>query len=229
MTLPDIPFPDNALLFEGARTFTFPKGEMIQRPGEDPRGIYRITSGLVKVFAINNQNEEYIHIIYRPGEIFPLSSLIGKEANRSVFYGAMTDTEVQCIPINKFFERLKTNAAFSYDILGLVLKQFNTYADRIDNLEYKFARERLAYRLLFLAARFGEKTKQGVVLPQMTQKDLAASINLSRESVTREIERLRQQNVIKYDKEVIVLTNIEALSREINGGSTHNLWGLHEK
>lgn len=212
-------------LFENGQRFELGKDEIVIRPGDDPSHLYRIEKGFVKVYFINREGEEYLHLIYGEGEIFPLAWIVNR-IRRNVFYETIAPSVLMRISRDEFLFKTAQNPEMGFAVMQQAISQFNIYLDRIDNLEYKYARERLVYRLLFLAGRFGKREGSGFVVPYFTQKDLASSINLSRESAVRELNKLKNKGLIEYSSTSIVLKDIEALSREINGGISPNLWGL---
>ena len=174
--------------FRKGRPFRFSRGEIILRGNSEPTGVYCVDKGQVKVYSINDAGDEYIHIIYRHGEIFPMIWAF-KNIYRNVFYEAMESSLLWMIPRDTFLKFAQSSLQISYGLLQQMIEQFNTYADRIDNLEYKRADERVIYRLLFLAGRFGTRHGGSMTIEaRLTQQDIARSINVARESVARALE-----------------------------------------
>lgn len=209
--------PDILALQEAGRLVKFKKGEIIIRPYDNVKSIFVIISGLVKSYTINKNGEEFTRIMYRENEIFPLS-WIADRARNDVFYGAVSDCQIYLVPRDAFVEKLKTSVDVTYATLHKVIEQYTVLVSRIDNLEYKYARERLAFRLLLLAARFGEKQPDGsIVLPTLSQQDLGSTINLTRESVSRELARFERLGVLKTEKGKIIVLKTDGLSKELGG------------
>lgn len=212
-------------LFATGQTLKLAKNEIIIRPGDDPIYFYFIRNGFVKVYFINSEGDEYLHIIYGAGEMFPLSWIVNR-VRRNVFYETITTAEISRVTHEEFMIATANDPQKGFAVMQQIVTQFNIYLDRIDNLEYKYARERLAYRLLFLAGRFGTKEGDTFRVPYFTQQDLASSINLSRESAVRELNKFKNKGLIEYNSSNIILKDIEALSHEIKGGISPTLWGL---
>lgn len=213
-------------LFESSQPVRYTAGEIIARVDDDPAVIYSVKSGYVRVYSINSRHEEYLHIIYKSGELFPLLWLTEK-VQRGVYYAAMDTAEIYKIRADYLLSQVKSNAELSYALTEQVMQQFNVYLDRVDNLEYKFGRERLAYRLLFMASRFGRKTTRGLLIDvPMTQKVLGSSINLSRETVARELRRLEDRGLVSYEDRRILITDINKLSNELKDPINPDFWGL---
>jgi len=213
--------------FESGRSVHVSKGEIVIRGDEVSADVYYVSKGLIKVYSINDQGEEYIHILYKSGDIFPLI-LAFKGRQRRVFYEAMDSVILWKVPKDRFIKHVKQNTSPDiYSLIEQMAEQFNVYADRIDNLQYKSASERVVYRLLFLASRFGRKTGSEIIIDApITHKVIASSINLTRESVSREIEKLSETGIISSGAGKIVIKDIQRLSKEFSEPVSLDLWGL---
>jgi CRP-like cAMP-binding protein len=89
------------------------------------------------------------------------------------------------------------------------------YASTLNNLGLKYASQRLCYRLLVLASRFGQKKGKTTTIPYISHSDLASSISLAREVVSREISRLEKLGVIEYGRSGILVKDSKHLQDEI--------------
>ena len=222
---------DEALhsLFASTKPIQFSSGEVIARAEDEPREIYCIASGFIRVYSINSRGEEYLHIVYKAGELFPLISLTDKRQH-GVIYEALDTTVVHKLPVGSFMEEVKKDAELSFALTMQVMSQFNVYIDRVDNLEYKFGRERLVYRILVLASRFGRKNVRGLMIDlPITQKVLGSSINLSRETVARELRRLEDRGLVTYEDRKILILDLDALAAELKDPINKDFWGLKKE
>lgn len=193
----------------------FKHGELIGSSEEDKPEVYYILSGYVKIFSVNPRGEKYVHIIYKSDEIFPLAWTTD-QVRRNMFYEALSNVTLLVQSRKVVANQLKNDPHFSYLMLQRVVDQYRVYTGRIDNLEYKYASERLAYRLVFLAERFGiVKDNTVTIEPVITHQVLGSSINLSRESVSREMEKLCRKGLVAYtEKRQIVLLDCERLATQ---------------
>lgn len=202
--------------FKKGRRLSYSKDEIILGPFARPRGIYFIEHGFVKIYSINKQGNENIHIIYKPGEIFPFIWAL-KNIQHDVYYTAINDCQIRLVSRRDFIKHIKTSVVASNLILVQLANQLDIHIKRIVNLEYKRVNERVAHRLLVLAARFGKKRGEKITIKvPLTHQTIADSINMTRESVSREIERLEKQNTIEYSEHEIVINNAKKLAKEFN-------------
>jgi CRP/FNR family cyclic AMP-dependent transcriptional regulator len=209
-----------ASLFDNAEPLTFPKNQIILHASDTLEHVYRIVEGFIKVYSINSRGDEQVHVVYGPGDIFPLTIII-HDNNSSFFYQTLTETLVMRVAFSEVDELLQTNAPLAYATLQRAVAQYKVYVARVYSLEYRFARERLAHRLLVLAGRFGTRVEEGIELQApLTQQVIASSINLSRETVSREMERMVAKGYIKEisrSGKPIVILNPAGLAAEIPG------------
>ena len=220
---------DNALyqLFASGTLASHKPGEIITYSNDPPKDVYLLKSGYVKVFSVNSRGEEYLHIIYKPGEIFPLTSLNNHHQN-GIYFSSIENAVTYSLPIAKLLEEARHNSAVATALAMQTVDQFNVYVNRVDNLEYKFGRERLVYRILFLAGRFGKHSARGITIDvPITQKTLGSSVNLSRETVARELRRLESRGLVKYEDRRILILNVEHLCNELKDPISADFWGLN--
>ncbi|HET6863842.1 MAG TPA: Crp/Fnr family transcriptional regulator [Candidatus Saccharimonadales bacterium] len=211
--------------FDSGRQRKFSAGEIVMR-GEEPSGVVIVRKGFVRVYSISDDGNHYVHIIYKTGEIFPLIWAFN-DILRRVFYEALSELEVTEVPKQDFLRFIKHNAGAATDVLKQLAEQFYVFADRLDNLEYKTASEKVAYRLMFLASRFGEHQGKTIIIKApLTHELISQSINLARETVSREIENLEKLGIISHSGKYILINDVEKLSHEFSEPITLNLWGL---
>lgn len=174
-----------------SRDKSFAKREFLALPEDRFEDVYIIKSGLIKVYDSDTRGQQIIQAFYGPGDFFPVARIIHNQ-HTDVYYQAIVDTAVRLVPSKEFIKALKEDAEVSFNVMQQVINQTMLYRLRADNLGLQYARERLAFRLLLSAYRFGEKGEHGIELPAISQEDVAHAINLTRESVSKGMKRLEQ-------------------------------------
>lgn len=211
--------------FSVGRKKKYSSGEVIV-VGEDPAGIVYVISGFVKVYSISDQGDEYVHIIYQKGDVFPLIWAF-RNTRRRVFYEALSETNVWLVPKDKFLVLIRKDLQAANEVIQHLTEHFYVYADRIDNLEYKSTRERIIHRLLFLASRFGKRDGSEIIIrAPITHELIANSIRLSRETVSREMEELTRKKLIARHEGMIIIRDLDRLAEGFSKPVTLDLWGL---
>jgi CRP/FNR family cyclic AMP-dependent transcriptional regulator len=205
------------------------KGELILHAEDVADDIFYIESGFIKVFSESTRGEEYILVVYGPGELFPLLWL-PRRARRKVFYEALAPVVILRAYSDELEMALRASPSLSFEMIERSLEQHGVFIDRINNLQYKFARERLVCCLLYLARRFGVRAGKGYEIGlRISHQVLASNINLSRESVGRELERLVRKGMVVMRDGRIVLKDMAGLMAELPGPSVNADWWGDER
>lgn len=172
-------------LFEDGKRYNCEKGQLLVSPNEAPRGVFYIHYGYIRIYDISVEGEYQVIAISGPGDIFPLYWALGEE-QRQLFYEAMCPMEFSILPKAEFKMQVENNVTLLKTALARVLKSYRHSQERIQNLELRTARERLAFRLLFLAKYLGHARGGELIIDvPITYQDLAESLNMTRETVNR--------------------------------------------
>lgn len=197
--------------FHTGTKLSYKKGESIVRSGDEPHGIYYITEGFVKAYAITKYGEENALIVRKNKEIFPLIwAFTG--LHRDITYEAMSDTTLWRVARSDFLAFLKKEEHVVPVLLDMAIDAYRLHSERVNTLEYRTVRERLASFLLTHVERFGGKGVKGSSLSAPIRRaDIAASINASRESTSRELSALQRGGYIDLTTPFIEIVDTEKL------------------
>lgn len=184
----------------------FKKGQVLILDGEGPERIYYLVSGRVKVYDISYRGDEIILNVFNPESLFPIALLVNRSANRYI-YEAETDIEVRQAPAIDVISFMKTNPPVVYELLVEVYAKMDDVFGRVSHLMVSSAKRRLIYELLLECRHFGDLQKDGVHLLSLTEKELGARAGLSRETVSREINKLKREKLVDVQHNIIAILN----------------------
>ncbi len=149
--------------------------------------------------------------IYGPGDLLQLQHLVAK-SRLDIEYYALSPAAVYKLPAELLVEAIGRQKDLANDLLRLTILQSELQAKRIENLSYRFASDKLIYRILHLAERFGVMREESVYIQiPITHRELGMFINMARESVSREMQKLIDKDLIKYERQRITILEPEQL------------------
>lgn len=128
------------------------KGEYIFRAGEEFEAFYAVRSGSVKVYVIDESDEEHIIGFYFPGEIIGFDEI--KQHKHTCFAISLETTTFCSIPYNKSIEISSQIPEFQDQLLRLVSCQLSTENESLLTINKRNAEERMATFLINLSSRF---------------------------------------------------------------------------
>jgi CRP-like cAMP-binding protein len=200
--------------FANAKKFNYKKGEVIIRADDEPAGVYYISEGYVRSYSLTEDGRELTLNIFKPGSYFPMTWAIADIQN-SFFYEAMTTLEVSRLPKTEIVDLVKNDNKLLYDLTRRLLIGLNGLVVRMEYLFMGSAYNKVASSILLLARRFGEESKDGLIIRlHFTHQDIASLAGITRETATLEIQNLEKNGLITRENRLIIVKDIERLREE---------------
>jgi CRP/FNR family cyclic AMP-dependent transcriptional regulator len=191
----------------------YKKGEVLVRADENPSGIFYLKEGIVKEYALSRNGDEVVVNIFKSGAFFPMSWAINNSANK-YFFGAISPVEVYKAPKEKVIEFIKTEPDVLYDLLRRVYIGTDGLLTRLTYLMSENAYARLIAELIIHAKRFGKG--ENTIEIHLSETDLAAQSGMTRETVSREMKILKEKGLVKLEKKILLIKNLDILEKELN-------------
>lgn len=201
--------------FSSYRLRSYSKGQVLILNGDTADYIYHLVEGKVKEYEVTYRGDEIILHVFKPPAFFPMALAINKVNNPYIFE-AESDIKVHQAPSGEVIDFLKDNPDVMFDLLSRVYRGVDGLLGRITYLISGSARSRLIYELLVESRRFGTKQDNGSCLLNISEKELGARAGLSRETVSREIHKLKTEKLIDHASKGILIKNLELLESNLN-------------
>lgn len=192
------------------------KNEVLIQPGKEPQGIFYIQEGVVRRYFLSVQGAEITLNLYKPNSFLPMSWAIAEIPNMH-FYEAMTSVKVKRAPKEAVIAFLKKEPDIVYDLLRRIYLGMEGLWMQLETVELGKSQDKLIVALVILAKRFGtisqseEVKKDTVINLPINEKDIASYIGISRETVSRQLQKLKKTNLIGFEKKTITIHNLQAL------------------
>lgn len=192
----------------------YPKGQLLVFADENPEHIFYIVQGRVRKYDVSYRGDEVIINIFQPPSFFPMSWAINKTPNK-FFYKTETEVELHVVPASDALAFLQENPDVTLDLLSRLYKGLEGVYGRLVHLMSGTARSRLLYELIIECRRFGKKQADGSFVLEASEVDLAARSGLSRETVSREMKKIKNHGWVKIERSNIVVTSIAELEKAL--------------
>lgn len=194
----------------------FAKNEIILQEEDTNDFMYVILLGRVKVVKATEEGKEIILAIHGSEEFFGEVSLIdGKTSPATVT--ATENSLVAIISKSDFYSLLLSQSKVLDTLLHILCSRLRESWKRIHILNSKNAIQRVKMLLIILSYNNGEKTSQGLVINhKLTHQDIADMAGLTRETVTRVLDRLQKNGEISVLKNKLIRLNPSFMPRGLN-------------
>ena len=178
----------------------FQKNEIILQEEDTNEYMYIIMNGKVKVVQTTEDGKEILLAIHQSGDFFGEMSLIdGKTSPATVI--ATENSTAAILSKKDFYSLMETQKKVLDNLLLILCSRHRESWEKIQMLNYKNASHRIKILFLMLSDKYGEKTAEGVTLNiKLTHQEMAEMTGMTRETVTRVIDRWQREggiNVLK--------------------------------
>jgi len=202
--------------FNDGRILKYSKGDNIISGLDEPEGVYIIKEGFVKAYTVTKAGQENLLLIHDTGEFIPLIWALDGSHTEGLYYQAMSDVTVLKTSKEKLRAAMSDNKWLSQEILKQSVHIITVYSQRITALEFRTARERIVAELLNLAEMFGKKQGKKILIDApVTHQDLANSINMNRETASRALGLLFEEELLGQDEHLFIILDLPKLQEEI--------------
>jgi CRP-like cAMP-binding protein len=195
----------------------YTKGQIFLLEGERSDYVYYLIKGRVKVYNVSYRGDEIILHIYKPPDFFPISHAVDESENKYI-YEADTETTVRRAPIDEVKRLLERRPTVTLNLLMQSYRFINTFLERQSLLMAGSARVRLIHELVIQCRNFSVDAVDNRYVLDIKEKELAARLGLSRETINREVKKLKRERLIIFDHRHIIVPSIDNLEQKLSQG-----------
>jgi CRP/FNR family transcriptional regulator len=191
----------------------FKKNETILSEEDTNEYMYTILSGRVKVIQTSEDGKEAVLAMHKAGDFFGEMSLIdGKTMPATIL--ALEDTLTAIISKNEFNYLINQHEKVFEKLLIILCSRLRDAWERIQILNFNNASQRMKMLFTMLAGEYGEKNRDGITLNiKLTHQEIANMVGITRETVTRVLDRWQKEREISMLKNKHIHLNSDFLKK----------------
>lgn len=175
----------------------YKKGEILLHEGDVSDSLIIINTGSMKVYTYSREGKEQILYILTEGDFLGDINLLKK----GIFdYNAIALEELDVCTLNKddFNLILSENSEISMKILEYAYDRIAGLEKLVQTLTTKDVDSRIVELIINLSKTYGINTDEGIdIIFPLSREDMANYLGLTRETVSRRLTVLQNENIIK--------------------------------
>ncbi|GGE02865.1 Crp/Fnr family transcriptional regulator [Paenibacillus nasutitermitis] len=188
---------------------TFLKGESIFFEGDEGDELYLVISGVVQIYQ-DNRSRDVILSIFREGDFFGEMALLQNERVRSASARTIEKSTLCVLKKRHFIPLVKSRPEILIGILGTALDRLRDANNLITDLTILDVRTRIARMLLRLTEQHGVPSADGMLIDlKLTHQHLADMMGTARETVTKLLLELQNEQLIRIDQKKIIVCSMD--------------------
>jgi CRP/FNR family transcriptional regulator, cyclic AMP receptor protein len=193
----------------------FKKGTILFLEGDTGEEFYLIESGVVKIYRIDDA-KEIILALFRDGDYFGEMSLISEGLTRSATAETLELTTVFSLNRSVFVQFMEKSPKLCLKLLEVTMDRLRTANEQIYDLTFLGVRTRLLKSIMRLSDQYGTQTEDGLLIDvKLTHQQLANMVGTVRETVTKVLQELQDEQLIEIEKKRIILKDVDCIRQQI--------------
>lgn len=194
---------------------SFGKGDHIFSEADEGDKFYIVYEGRVKIYKISINGQVKAFDYLQKGDFFGEMALLDKNP-RSANALAMQDSHLLIIRHNDFQKFLINQPGILITITRTLCQRLRKADQEIEMFSFKKVKDRLISCLIYLAEKYGEETEDGIKVSMVfTHQDLSEFVGTAREVVTRLLKELKEENLVRQEKDSFILPSMLELRKKI--------------
>lgn len=185
----------------------FKKGETVLKQGAPLTHIVCITSGLVKISLVQENETDIIIKIIKPTNIIGGTGL-NVDFKHHFSATAIENTTACFLDVNVFKELLLQNASFAVEFIGYLNNSRLNYYSKLRSFVHKHMNGRLAETMIYLADEIYNSDKFTTTLSRQDIADMSA---MTKESLSRSFKAFKEEGILNCDQDTFEILQKEAL------------------
>lgn len=200
-------------LGRSVRARRFRRGEVVFHQGDPGDALFIIQSGAIKILLPSDTGDEAILTTLQTGDFFGELALLDG-APRSATAVALERSELLVLPRERFLELLG-EPTIRDALLAGISRELRRLTNHVEELHFLDMAGRLAAQLVRLTREVGRTQADGSIRLEapLTQTDLASMVGCTRQSVNKLLGIFSDDRLLRLDRDVIVVTDLEGLAR----------------
>lgn len=195
------------LLSISAKERLYKKGQIVASEGNKRDFIYIIKKGKVKLYKSYSHEKSIILDIKGVNSILGSSTLFSDLQNSSTIM-TIEDSLIYVFKTSDIESLVLNNSNLALDIIKILGQELTSSQDKIKSLALDDSYIKVIKLLLNLSKKYGTSISENSVKLDLilTRSEMADSIGVSRETVSRVLSQLTKENIIDiYEKKICIV------------------------
>lgn len=190
-------------LSENREVRHYKKKDPIFKEGDNPRWLYFVESGQVKVYKTSDDGRELIVKVAQQGDFLGFLALF-KEDSYPESAAALEDCSIKLVPKQDFAALVFGNRDVNARFIKMLANHIAEREQQLIELAYNSVRKRVATALTQLADQSGP-------VIHLLREDLASLAGTAKETLIRTLTDFKNEKMIEVKDGVVTVTQVEKL------------------
>jgi CRP/FNR family cyclic AMP-dependent transcriptional regulator len=212
----NLPQPGVKRLNEIKSTAVYPKSAMLFIEGQQPRGVFVLCAGKVKLFTTSQEGKTIITKLSEAGDLLGLNATISNRPYE-VTAEMVEPGQANFIARDAFLQFLRENGEVALRVAEQLSRNYYTAYEEIRTLGLTTSpSEKFAKLLLSWSPASGQGNGASQIRLTLTHEEIAEMIGTTRETVSRLFSDFKKKQLLQLKGSTLVIRNKAALEKMVH-------------
>src|SRR5262249_40948240 len=197
-------------------TAIYPKSALLFIEGQQPRGVFVLCTGKVKLFTSSSEGKTIITKVSEPGDVLGLSATISNHPYE-VTAEMMQPAQAHFISRDSLLQFLQEHGEVALRVAQQLSSNYYAAYEEIRTLGLTTSPSEKFARLLLSWVANGEQTNAAPQLRlTLTHEEIAEMIGTTRETVSRLFSDFKKKQLLQLKGSTLIIRNKSALLKTVH-------------
>lgn len=212
----NLPLPALQKLNEIKSTATYPRSAMLFIEGQQPRGVFVVCAGKVKLFTSSSEGKTIITKISEPGDVLGLNATISSRAYE-VTAEMIEPGQANFIARDALLQFLREHGEVALRVAQQLSRNYYSAYEEIRTLGLSSSpAEKFAKLLLSWNASADHANGPAQVKLTLTHEEIAEMIGTTRETVSRLFSEFKKKQLLQLKGSTLIIRDKPALEKMVH-------------
>ncbi|WP_409226797.1 Crp/Fnr family transcriptional regulator [Gudongella sp. SC589] len=192
---------EEAIRKDNVKTKRFQGNQLVYLQGEVCTTMDIVLKGTVDIHSIDQEGNVITLARFKKGDIVGVNLLFSTDSAYPFSVTAVEDTEILQLSKGLLLELSRDNPRFTESLLQIVSDKAISLANWITEISMKPLREKI---MDFVQMERKRQGGERIILPT-SKKELAERLGVQRTSLSRELQKMKREGILDYDRASITL------------------------
>lgn len=189
----------------------YQSGVIIYTEGDPASRLYVVADGIVKLTQMSQSGKEVMLDVLKSGEFFGSLTHSARDVYTQTAY-AQTPVCALSIEGRQFRQILKDHSQIALHVMDIMTERLRESQEMVRLISTAPVEQRIAFVLLKLADKLGEKDATGLLIQMpLSREDIANLTALTTETVSRVMSQFQKENLIQSGRQWVAISAKEEL------------------
>lgn len=187
------------------------KSDIIFIEGDECENLGVILEGMVEIQKIDSNGKTMTIATFNPGDVFGEMLIFSEGHKFPMTVVSKSNSTVMHISKDSVIKICQAQTSFLYSFLRMICNKALILNTKLKEVTLKTIRQQICEFILIQSKKQGSST----IKLNMTKREWADIIGVQRPSLSRELIKMKEEGIIDYDKDLVLIKDMAALEESI--------------